>query len=209
MPDDIIRLKKPILIGLTGGPGVGKSEAAKLLAEKGAKIISADSIGHTILRKNKLVRDKVIKLLGKDILDSKNELDRQKIGAIVFNDVEMMIAFNRIIHPVLLKQLKAELSRYGKIKRYKIIAVDAALIFEWGIADWFDIILVITALRDIRLKRICNFGLSAIKAKKRIASQIPQREKISLADYVIENNSNRRQLKIKIDRFMTAIENLL
>ena len=204
-----IRLKRPVLIGLTGGPGVGKSEAAKMLSEKGAKIISADAIGHDILRHNKSVRNKVIKLLGRDVLDNKSEFDRRKIGAIVFSDTEMMLAFNRLIHPVLLKQLKAELLRYSGNKRHKMIVIDAALIFEWRIADWFDIILTINALRNIRLNRICSFGLSIDKAKKRIASQIPQRQKISLSDYVIENNASRQKLKTKINSFITAIEKLL
>ena len=90
-----------------------------------------------------------------------------------------------------------------------MVVIDAALIFEWGIADWFDFILVVTAKRDIRLNRLCHKGLSRNQAEKRLALQLPQRLKVDLADYVIENNSSRLHLAKKVDRFVEAVKNLL
>jgi len=203
------RLKKPVLIGLTGGPEVGKSEVSKILAKNGAKIINADAVGHMILRDNKSVKKKLITLLGRDVLTDAGDFDRKKIGAVVFSDSEIMASYNEIIHPPLIRHLKKELLRLSQSRRYKMVVVDAALIFEWGIADWFDFILVVTAKRDLRLSRLCYKGLSRNQAKKRLASQLPQRLKIGLADYVIENNSSRLHLARKVDRFVKAIENLL
>ena len=89
-----------------------------------------------------------------------------------------------------------------------MVVVDAALIFEWGIADWFDIIVVVTAPRQKRLERLHRLGLSFRQAQKRIAAQLPQRVKISLADYVVCNDSGRRHLKSEIDRFAGIIKKL-
>jgi dephospho-CoA kinase len=196
---------KSLAIGLTGGPGVGKSEVAKILAEYGAVIISADKIGHDLLVKNKIVKLKLIQLLGDQILID-GKLNRPAIGKIVFNNPDTMRSFNEVMHPPLLKSLKNELR--NKIMRgtNRLIVVDAALIFEWGIANWFDLLLVVTASRDIRTKRMCNTGLNGNQAAKRIGSQIPQRVKLSLADYVIENNANRSILKRKVNIFIKAIE---
>ena len=198
------KIKKIITIGLTGGPGVGKSEVAKILAKHGAKVISADTIGHVLLENNQNLRRKLINLLGEDIINNRNQLDRRIIGAIIFNNDEKLMAFNNIIHPLLLKDLKREMTA-GIKKRHRLIVVDAALIFEWGIANWFDLILVINARRDIRLKRIYQTGLSLRQARQRVASQIPQRDKIALADYLIENNSTRFALRKKVEQFMDRI----
>jgi len=199
------KIKKTLAIGLTGGPGVGKSEVAKILTGYGAEVINADKIGHQLLENNLNLRRKLINLLGDEIIDKQNKLDRRKIGSTVFSDEGRLMAFNNIIHPLLLKNLKREMTTASKMGRRPVI-VDAALIFEWGIANWFDLILVVNAVRDIRLKRICRSGLSINQARQRIAAQMPQREKIALADYLIENNSSRLALKKKIEQFISKIE---
>lgn len=209
MDKSTLRFKKPVLVGLTGGPEVGKSEVSKILAKKGAKIISADAIGHMLLRNNKSIKKILINLFGKGVLTNTGDFDRKKIGAVVFDDPEIMASYNEIIHPPLIKHLKRELTKLSQNRRYRIVVVDAALIFEWGIADWFDLILVVTAKRDLRLSRLCRKGLRRNQAEKRLASQLPQRLKVALADYVIENNSSRLHLAKKVDRFVEAIENLL
>jgi len=209
MDKSTLRLKKPVLVGLTGGPEVGKSEVSKILAKKGAKIISADAIGHMLLRNNKSIKKKLINLFGKEVLTNNGDFDRKKIGAVIFNDPEIMVSYNEIIHPPLIKHLKRELTKLSQNRRYRIVVVDAALIFEWGIADWFDLILVVTAKRDLRLSRLCRMGLSRNQAEKRLASQLPQRLKVDLADYVIGNNSSRLHLAKKVDRFVEAVKNLL
>jgi dephospho-CoA kinase len=203
----VSKIKKALTIGLTGGPGVGKSEVAKILTENGAQVISADAIGHDLLDNNLNLRRKLINFFGEDIVDRQNKPDRRKIGAIVFNNGAKLAVLNSIIHPLLLKKLKQEMTAKTKTKR-RLIVVDAALIFEWGIANWFDLILVVNAKRDIRLKRICRAGLGIKQARQRVASQIPQRDKIALADYIIENNSSRSALRKKVEQFIIKIKAL-
>ncbi|MEE9552831.1 MAG: dephospho-CoA kinase, partial [candidate division Zixibacteria bacterium] len=114
---------------------------------------------------------------------------------------------NAIIHPNLLKILKSEIKRAKIKKKYSLIVVDAALIYEWCIEDWFDRILVITSIRGTRIKRLIDSGLTRKEAVSRIGSQIPQRKKAAMADYVIINDGGRSQLKRKIKRFLKSLEN--
>jgi len=196
------------VIGLTGGPGVGKTEVAKILRKHKAIIISGDDTGREIIDKNPAVLKKLVTIISDDILLPNKKLNRKKLGSLVFGNYENMRKLNEIIHPPLLKSLKAKIKTNRDKHPKRIIVVDAALIFEWGIANWFDYILVVTARRDIRLKRLTQNGLSIRQANARIASQILQRTKEKLADFVIENNGTKNSLINKTFKFLTALKSI-
>jgi dephospho-CoA kinase len=201
------KFDKPVIIGLTGGPGVGKTEVTKILTKRGVKVISADAIGHKLLANDKRVWKKLISLFGNDVLTKDGAFDRQKIGMIVFNDFEKLAEFNKIIHPPLLKQLRRELLSLKRERKNRLIVVDAALIFEWGIAHWFDLILVVDVPKQERIDRICQTGLSRYQAQRRIASQMPHKDKVALADYVINNDKGRKSLEKNVNKFITEMRN--
>lgn len=198
------RSKKPLLIGLTGGPGAGKSTVAKLMKAARAKMIDADAIGHSLLAHNRAVIKNTEKLFGNAVLGKKG-LDRKLIGDIVFGDDSARRAFNRIIHPPLLRQLKKELTQSAAEKSTGTVVVDAALIFEWGIADWFDLIIVVAASRAGRIARLREAGLSMMQARKRFAAQLDQKDKVALADYVIKNDGNHAALEKEVRKLMAQI----
>lgn len=191
---------KQIIIGLTGGPGVGKTEAAKILARRGVQIISADKIGHHILNTNAKVRREIKAMLGESAFDSKGRPNRKLIGKSVFANPELLADFNALVHPILLRTLKSEMNNTARAGK-RMIVVDAALIYEWGIADWFDILVVVDATRELRLRRLIKGGLTRSRAIERIGSQISQKDKKALADFAIINNGSISQLKIKIAEF--------
>lgn len=199
------KLTRPVIIGLTGGPGVGKTEVTKILTKRGVKVISADAIGHRLLEDDRRIWRKLIALFGYDVLTKDGIFDRQKIGMIVFNDFEKLAEFNEIIHPLLLKQLRREILNLKHKGRDRIIVVDAALIFEWGIAHWFDLILVVNVPRKERIERICRTGLSRHQAQRRMASQLPHKDKVALADYVINNDKDRKSLEKNVDKFISEM----
>src|SRR4030067_1554692 len=131
--------RKSVIIGLTGGPGTGKSLAAKFLRNKGAVVLSGDEAGKRAVE-TRSVRDKLVKAFGREILKSDGGLDRRKLGRIVFGDPDELEKLNDIVHPGLLRILKADLEEQ-KRKRVRLVVIDAALIFEWMIANWCDYIL--------------------------------------------------------------------
>ncbi len=193
------------VIGLTGVPGAGKSLVAEYLEERGGIILSGDDAGREVIRKIPIVLKRLVNAFGESILTDDGLLNRRLLGRIVFSEPAAREKLNRIIHPHLLKILKTWIiQRRGRSPK-KLIVVDAALIFEWGIADWFDYILVVTAGRDLRIKRMLKSGLSRKEAVDRISSQIPQRTKAALADYVIENNGSRSILRKKTDEFLDLL----
>jgi dephospho-CoA kinase len=196
-----------IVIGLTGGPGTGKSLAAGYLADKGAAILSGDEAGKIAVEEIPSVLRKLVKAFGKDILNHDGTLNRRALGKIAFSDYEAYKILNSIVHPPLLKLLKGALDKLRKSKRCKIVVIDAALIFEWGIANWCDYILVVTARRDGRIRRIAAKGLTKKEAEDRIASQIPDREKVALADFVIENNGTKIEVRKKVNEFLKLLQN--
>ncbi len=187
-----------ILIGLTGVPGAGKSLAADYLRRKGAVIISGDDTGREVLETFPKLPESLVKAFGKGILNPDGSLDRKCLGRIVFADSGKLKKLNSIIHPHLLKLLKFKINKYRKSVSGKLIVVDAALIFEWGIESWFDHILVVTANRANRIRRLTGSGLSRREAENRIGSQIPQGKKAAKADFVIENNGGKIALRNKV-----------
>jgi dephospho-CoA kinase len=194
-----------IVIGLTGGPGTGKSLAASYLNKKGAVILSGDDAGKQAVDDHPAVLRNLVKAFGLEILNSDNTLNRRKLGSIAFSDVEAHRTLNKIVHPQLLKILRADLKAHRRKNKTKWAVIDAALIFEWGIADWCDYILMVTARRNIRLDRLKAQGLSGRQAEDRIRSQIPDRDKIALADYVIKNNGTKVALKKEVNKFLKLL----
>jgi dephospho-CoA kinase len=195
-----------MIIGLTGGPGTGKSLAARYLEEQSAIILSGDEAGRIVVEEIPSILRKLVKSFGMEILNSDGALNRNKLGSIAFGNPVSLATLNSIVHPPLLRLLKATVNKLKKSRRNKIIVIDAALIFEWGIANWCDYILVVTARQDIRIKRMMSQGLSRKEARNRIASQIPDKDKVALADYVIENNGARSTLKNKVNDFLLLLQ---
>ncbi|UCE65577.1 MAG: dephospho-CoA kinase [Candidatus Zixiibacteriota bacterium] len=195
-----------ILIGLTGAPGAGKSLAAEYLKRKGAIVISGDDTGREVLETYPESLKSLVKTFGKGILNPDGSLDRKCLGRLVFADSEKLKKLNSIIHPYLLKLLKSKINKYRKSASRKLIVVDAALIFEWGIENWFDYILVVTANRTNRIKRLVNSGLCRREAENRIGSQIPQSKKAAKADFIIENNDGKIALRNKVYGLLKKIK---
>ncbi len=194
------------VIGLTGGPGSGKTSVAGILKEHGAVILSGDEIGRKAAEDIPSVLNKIVQTFGKSILEKKGRLNRKKLGKIVFSEPRSLLKLNEIVHPPLLRIMKAQLAKYNRRGSNKIIVIDAALIFEWGIADWCDYILVVTANKDIRIKRMIKNGLTKEEANDRISSQMPEKDKVSLADFVIRNNGTNAALRKETLKFLNTLK---
>ena len=119
-----------IVVGLTGGPGAGKDEAMKIFKGFGAKIINADETGHNLLKKNTSVYKEIIKIFGSGILNSQNEIDRKRLGGIVFGNRKKLTLLNRAIHPLMEKEFRKEIASHRK-RGTKFVVLNAAILFVW------------------------------------------------------------------------------
>ena len=183
-----------IKVAITGNIASGKSEAEKILKEKGYKVFDTDEIAHEILESSSEILDT---FKNYDILDNEN-ISRQKLGKLVFNNIELKQKLESIIHPLVKKNIKQIFETY---KNEKYVFISIPLLFEANMQDLFDKIIFIYCDDEIRLKRLMKRNnLSIEDAKQRMSSQESQNEKIKKCDYVIKNESTIDNLKIEIDK---------
>ncbi len=192
-----------LIIGLTGGIVGGKSTAASMFKDLGAKIVDVDKIGHSVILPQRPAWKKIIRLFGKDFLRNDLTIDRGKLSKIVFTNQTLLKKLNEITHPEIIKVIKKEIN-LAKNKTYnqqKILIIDAALIYEAKMDRLMDKIIVVYINEDEQAKRLIKRNdLSKEEALQRIKSQMPIKEKIKMADYVIDTNNSLDETKKQVEK---------
>ena len=184
------------IIGLTGGIGSGKSTVAQFLVELGAVILDADKVGHEALKLDN-IRQQIVNAFGKQIM-SEGEIDRKKLGRIVFANPEARDKFNRIIHPPMHDMVRARIEEYRR-QGVKVAVLDAPLLIEAGWTSLADEVWVTTAPEAAVLKRLRKrMGLSEQESTARIHSQLTLEERKKHADIVIDTDCQLDELKAKV-----------
>ena len=190
--------KRKFVIGLTGNIGAGKSTVGEILKKNGFTVIDADRIGWQILERLEIKKE-MLNEFG-DVLKN-GTIDRKKLGQIVFSDKRKLKLLNALIHPLLLQKLKREIQKNNK----EIIVVNAALIFEWEIENWFDKIVLVTASKEKRLQRLLKKNYSKEDAIQRINAQMNDKKMIKKSDFVIINNGTKKKLKSQTLALVTKL----
>jgi len=188
-----------LAIGLTGNPGSGKTTVARLLEEKGAQIFSGDEIGYRMLEPGSPVIDTLIHEFGPTVFNENGGVSRNELGALVFEDERRLQRLNEIVHPPMLNEIRTRIDTFRQDYARGPLVLDAALIFEWNIEDWFDRILVVTAPVDLRRKRFESQRGDSSKFERREAAQWPEEEKAQKAHWVIKNDGELETLRVQID----------
>lgn len=186
-----------MIIGLTGGIASGKSTVSNYLAELGAIIIDADKIAHEIMEKGKTAYWQVIEAFGREILAENGEIDRSRLGKIVFNNLEKKKILEEITHPQVIREMREKIEEYRA--ENKVIVLDVPLLFEAGLDSMVDETWVVYVDRETQLQRLmARDGLSYEEANKRIQAQMSLEKKRVLADFVINNKGNIEDLKRQV-----------
>jgi dephospho-CoA kinase len=155
-----------------------------------------------ILRKSE-IRDALTGAFGAEILDESGQIDRQRLGEKAFEGESQIKTLNRIVHPALLTELKREMDEQRE--KSDVVFVDAALIAEWGIAGWFERVIVVTCPTELKLERLLDSGMSEEAARKRLACQMSDEERTECADFVIDNSGTKQDLKEKASYFLSTL----
>ena len=188
-------MSETIVYGLTGGIACGKSTIADFFRELGAVIIDADQISRDVVTPGTKGYTQVCDAFGADILDSNKELDRSKLGALVFADKAVRKRLESIMHPLISEESLRRIHA-AKTARTPLIVYEAALLVEAGRASDFRPLIVVWCSPDQQIKRImARDGISDVAAQQRLDSQMPVLEKIEYADIVIENTGDQDSLK--------------
>ncbi len=186
------------IIGLTGGIGSGKSTVSRFLAELGAVIIDADKVGHDAL-KDAAIRQEIIAAFGERVLTPAGDIDRTRLGGIVFDDAEALERLNRIIQPRIHDVIKAQLEDCRE-RGVAVVVLEAPLLVEAGATSIVDEVWVTAAPEPTVLKRLRErSGLSESETLARIHSQISAEERVKHADVIISNDGSLHELKTKIE----------
>ena len=192
-----------LIIGLTGGIVSGKSTVAKMFKDLGAKIVDADELGHKVILPHKPAWKKIVRLFGKDLLKEDLKINRKKLGRIVFNNQNLLKKLNEITHPEIIKLIKKEIKsiKDKTDKKDDILIIDAALIYEAKIDNLMDKIIVVYINEEKQIERLMERNnLSAQESLKRIKSQTPLKEKVKMADYVIDNSNSLDKTKEQVKK---------
>ena len=177
-----------MLIGLTGGICSGKTTIAKAFEGMGAFIIDLDSLGHQVLKNDDLVKEQLFYSFGSGILDKEGNIDRGKLGRLVFVNPDYLITLNNIVHPPLI-QLANETIK-SKLSQYEVVVLDAALLIECNMTGLVDVVVLVYTDEKTQVKRLIERGFSEEDAWARVRAQMPFKEKKLYADYIIDNNTN-------------------
>lgn len=186
--------------GLTGSIAVGKSYVLGVFEELGARVLDADLTAREVVRAGSKGLRLIVEAFGGDILLPDGELDRPRLGAIVFADEQKRQLLNSIVHPLVIEKQDDWLARQELEDPLGIAVIDAALMIESGGYKRFNKLIVVWCAPDIQLERLMlRNHLGAREAVERINSQMPQEEKKRFADFLIDTTdgfeSARRQTK--------------
>jgi len=186
------------IIGLTGGIGSGKSTVSRFLAGLGATIVDADRVGHKAIKPGTELWREVVAAFGQQIVNSSGEIDRKKLGEIVFGSAESLSRLNRIMHPRMCDMVKARLEGYQR-QGVEVVVLEAPLLIEAAWISLVDEVWVTAASEAIVLKRLQErAGLSKEEALARIRSQLPSEERIKRADVVINTDCSLDEVKTRV-----------
>lgn len=186
-----------LIAGITGGFGTGKSFAAAMFRELGATVIDADKLAHKALKKGTAPYKKIVAAFGRSILDGSGLIDRRKLGGLAFADKSKVARLNRIIHPVVINEIKDRINSF----RGKVLVIDAPLICETGLAGMLDVLIVVKSSREKQIARCMKkFNIRKDDVCKRMACQLPLKVKMNKADYIIDNNGTGKETKMQVTK---------
>lgn len=191
------------IIGVTGNSGSGKSTVSNILKSFGAYLIMADEIAHKIIMSDAYVE--IVKTFGTDILKEDSlEIDRKKLGNIVFNDEKKLVILNSITHPYIIKSIINEIKLlYFKKDEYKFIVIDAALLIETKLNEMSDQVWLVHADEKLKIKRLIERDkLSENQIMARLKNQMPFEEAKKFADVIIINNGTYEQLEEQVKKIL-------
>ena len=190
------------IIGITGNLGCGKSTVSAIFAKRGAKIIDADAITRDLLAPGKKCIKKVAKFFPSAILN-KRTINRSELAKIVFNNPRELKKLTDILYPEALKVVKSQLSRY---KYESFVVLDAPLLFESRWNKITDTNIVIKAKRYQQIERAQKrLGLTRSDVMRRLANQMPLKEKCDMADIIIDNSRDLIETQKQVDTIINML----
>ena len=180
-------MHKPLIIGITGGIGSGKSTLSHLLRAEGYSVYDTDLEARRLQNEHSVMRKKMIDIFGKDIYTEQG-LNRSALGKIVFGKPELLTKLNAIVHPLVMDDFNSWVS--NRLPK-KMLFIESAILYESGFNKLVDKVILITAEEDIRIDRVVKRdGVTPEHVRSRMAYQLSEEDKLTRADFVIHSDDN-------------------
>ncbi|HXG71492.1 MAG TPA: dephospho-CoA kinase [Gemmatimonadaceae bacterium] len=195
-----------LLIGLTGNIASGKSEVARMLARRGAKLIDADLLAREAVEPGTHALGEIKKEWGDDVISDDGKLDRPALRRIVFGDQGELAVLNSIVHPEVTRLRDREIEA-ARARGDEFVVCVIPLLFERSLVDDFDCIVLVDAPRPVRLERmVATRGIDETEAMNMIAAQMPAELKRARADFVIENTGSISDLESDVEELWASLK---
>ena len=186
------------IIGLTGGIGSGKTTVAGFLADMGAVVIDADTIGHQILDSDLKVQVELAAVFDKRVIRQNGTVDRARLGRLVFSNPALRARLDRLMHPLIYQRITTRIEDYRR-QKVDILVLEVPLLVETDAFSLVDEVWVTVASEATVLKRLSEKpGFSRAEALARTGSQLTSEERIKYADEVIDTDCRLEELKTKV-----------
>jgi dephospho-CoA kinase len=185
-----------LIAGLTGGVASGKTAVSQVLKEEGAYIIDADQIARELVLPHKPAWSELIRAFGQEILQEDGSIQRKKMADKVFADPKQRKLLNQILHPRIKEEMDRRAKEIGKKDPEAIVVIDAPLLIELGDHRELDKLIVVTSTQAQQIDRLKDRdGTNPEEALRIVSSQMPLKEKLKFADYVIRNEGSMEETK--------------
>ena len=195
--------KKVKIIGITGGIGSGKSTVSKFIEEAGFPVYYSDVRAKTIVNDDAELQKKIKELLGENSYDENGFYNRRYVGEIIFKDDQLRLQLNALIHPA----VKINFENWISDQKTPFIFKETALLFELKLNESCYKSILVTADDNIRIKRVMDRdGKTYREVEAVMNKQMPEKDKIKIADFVIFNNDGLEELKIKTNQFINELK---
>lgn len=186
-----------VRVGLTGGIGSGKSAVAQLLRARGAVLVDGDQVAREIVEPGQPALAAIAERFGTAVLRRDGSLDRAALAAIVFADPGSLAALDAIMHPRIAGR-SSELMRAAERAGAEVVVYDMPLLVEGGAAGQFDVVVVVQAPVEVRLRRLEARGLERADSLARMARQASDEQRLAVADLVLDNSGDRSALEAQV-----------
>lgn len=193
------------LLGLTGGIASGKSTVSRLLSSWGTPVVDADVLAREIVEPGQPALSELAQAFGEDILLGDGRLDRKALGARVFGNEEARGRLNAITHPRVAQLAQETFQRYRE-QGTSLLVYEVPLLFEVGLHAMVDASLLVAVHESVQIQRLRERDhCSEEAALRRIQSQLPLKEKLALADFVLWNNDTPAALPLALEELWPSV----
>jgi len=196
MDETILKVLK---VAVTGGAGSGKTTVCNRLKELGVKVISSDALAKEAVAQGSLAHENIVNYFGEKVLLSDGNLNRQVLRRIIINNDVARLALERFIHPEISRLMHLKIAQ-AEQDGDPVLLVEVPLLFELGMAEQFDVVIVVSADHELRVKRLMDRdNVSRDEAEDLINVQMPDAEKVERAEFVLTNDGSKEQLIRSVD----------